>query len=396
MGITEAALGGMSMAGQTKMQQAAGIGMAALLGPFAPLAMAGYTAARGIGGYLKGRAAKREAMGMASLSPGLAGKRMGVPESMGASKYKAKGWGKGIMDAIMGVKPVGSEEVVEWGMGGGIGTKKGAKGRVGAKGGTLGGLTQQMMVGALISGLSMFNAAQAMRSGWTKKVLDLLEGKGNRGGGGLGGLLGGGLGLLMQGLLIGAAGVIGWQVGKWLGNNIKWGGKNLNEHTQATFLDLMGGSKQAAQNKAYENLSKRQQTLSNIADAKFGGDIGAAARWVKSKGGLPGERAANKSAEFPNAAETAIIATSKIASAKVESSKQQADIAKIDAEKKAKEQEKWNAPQRELTTTMKKGMDDMTGALKKMGAGMVMPATMNKDVSEELYTAVNQGYNLEQ
>lgn len=118
---------------------------------------------------------------------------------------------------------------------------------------------------AVAAGLKAFFTEGAFQAPYTKKLMEILEGKGsgsgmpNLGGifGGIGGLFKkmlGGFGSLigkvsaallaavggMKGLLsmvgkgagVAASGFAGWHAGRWLGENVEIGGKNIDKHVQ--------------------------------------------------------------------------------------------------------------------------------------------------------------------
>jgi hypothetical protein len=121
----------------------------------------------------------------------------------------------------------------------------------------------------IMTELTSFFAGPAYRVGWTKDLLEAVSagaGTGSKaksvGFGGFGGLLGqlkglGGLfanlgGILLKALpvlgsalAVGAAAFAGWKAGRWLGENVKWGGKTLDEHVQGGITKLIGGDEKS-------------------------------------------------------------------------------------------------------------------------------------------------------
>lgn len=117
---------------------------------------------------------------------------------------------------------------------------------------------------AVAAGLKSFFSEAAFQAPYTKKLMEILEGKHSSGFAGLGGLFSGitglftkmlggfgsviarasaalmgalgglkGIGsLLGKGAAVAGAGVAGWTAGRWLGENVHFGGKSLDQHVQ--------------------------------------------------------------------------------------------------------------------------------------------------------------------
>jgi hypothetical protein len=120
-------------------------------------------------------------------------------------------------------------------------------------------LKKTILGDAVNLGLNKFFTTSAYKVKWTKELLEAVQGKGptpkdERKKAGISGL--GGLGNIFKGLgsmvvgamkLIGpalavaAAAYGGWKVGRWLGENVKWGGKSLDQHVESGILGMIGG-----------------------------------------------------------------------------------------------------------------------------------------------------------
>jgi hypothetical protein len=169
------------------------VGMAALLGPFAPIATGAITGtfkvATALRSYFEERRKKKEYINMAKLTVGQTFKEMGTLDA-GLDGFKSvferqrmglpTGGGPQTLEQIhageAGIAPKTAEAMggIQW-PGRDPETGKFVKRRPGVPEASVGGLAAQGMAGAVTLGMAAFFMKQAYESKWTKRVIELLE-----------------------------------------------------------------------------------------------------------------------------------------------------------------------------------------------------------------------------
>jgi hypothetical protein len=201
-------------------EQLGSVGLMALAGPLAPLAIAGVGVFKGVRSLITAQKQRQQA---SLMMAGLAYREMADPTGTRGLFGKAGGF-LGQMTSPTPARdeysPTGAAMP-----GQALGSKP---------------VTKAMMTGAIISGLSMFFSAQAFNVKWTKRVLAALE-KGPGGAQGEGGAgmwqaamnkMWPALILLGKAAAVLAAAFAGWKAGRWLGENVKIGDKSIDKHLQ--------------------------------------------------------------------------------------------------------------------------------------------------------------------
>jgi hypothetical protein len=220
-GFFEGAMTGIETFGRgSALEQIGSVGLMALAGPLAPLAIAGVGVFKGVRSLMAARRMRQDA---SLMMAGQAYREMADPAGTRGLFGKAAGFlgqATAPTPARDEYSPTGASMP-----GQALGSKP---------------VTKAMMTGAIISGLGMFFSVQAFNVKWTKRVLAALE-KGPGGTQGEGGVgmwqaamnkMWPALLLLGKAAAVIAAAFAGWMAGRWIGENVKIGDKTVDKHIQ--------------------------------------------------------------------------------------------------------------------------------------------------------------------
>jgi len=244
--LLEGTMAGIESFGRGGMpEQLAATGLLAVAGPFTPLAIAGVALFKGVKAAMSMRQQRRD---MAMVAPGLAYKEMADPAGVDRvyRRYAGQYTGQDEAQDLYGERAGRPQTTTQ------------------APGGKP--MTQAMMTGAIISGLSMFFSVQAFKVKWTKRVLEALErGHGIEGRqGGAGAALITALAPVITALaaVVAVLGVawLAWQAGREIDK--KWGQPLERWNTQRFIqFDRLRNRKAAAQSTLGINIHNRATEL---------------------------------------------------------------------------------------------------------------------------------------